>query len=180
MLEEELIYECTCGNRAAQKELYEKYSPFLFAVCRRYASTREDAEDMLIIGFTTIFERLDTFKQEGSFKSWMKQIIVNTALNEIRDKYQHYKMKDENEELSQRKKGVTSENMIYSQVNTKYIMEQIQQLSEGYRMVFNLYAIDGYSYHEISKIMKITVGTVRSQLAKARKILQEKLQNFEI
>jgi len=173
LLEEELIYECICGNRTAQKELYEKYSPFLFAICRRYMPTREDAEDVLVMGFTAIFDSLDTFKGGGSFESWMKRIIVNIAVNALRSNKEHYG-NDEYDRLEQ--KGIfKSENMIYSKMNIEHIMRKIQQLPDSKRVIFNLYAIEDYSYDEISYKLRISIGTVKSQLAKARKMLQEKL-----
>ena len=180
MLEKELIQECISGNRVAQKELYERYSPSLFAICMRYMSTREEAEDVLIMGFTTIFAKLDTFNGGGSFEGWMKHIIVNTAVSECRANRLRYELEDKSEELSQKqKKGLASEEITYSKINTKYIMKQIQQLSIGYRTIFNLYAIEGYSYNDIAIKMEIEIGTVRSQLAKARKLLQQKLKDFK-
>ena len=176
MMEKELIHECICGNRVAQKELYEKYSSLLFAICMRYMPTREEAEDVLIMAFTSIFTKLDMFK-EGSFEGWMKQIIVNTAISRLRVCQKRYETEITNEEWINNK-GITPEKMIYSQIDRKYIMQQIQQLPDGYRAVFNLYVIDGYSYEDISDILNISIGTVRSQLSKARKTLQKTLQDF--
>jgi RNA polymerase sigma-70 factor (ECF subfamily) len=177
LLEKELIYECICGNRKAQKELYEKYSPYFFAVCRRYMRTIEDAEDVLIMSFTTIFASLDTFRGEGSFEAWMKRIVVNTAINELRANRKHYELEEEYNELEENRVS-TSENTIYGRINVKYIMEQIQQLPDRKRIIFNLYILEGYSYEKISSTLGINVGTVRSQLAKAREILQEKLKKI--
>jgi len=178
LLEKELIYECICGNRKAQKELYEKYSPRLFTTCMRYMPTREDAEDVLIMGFTSIFAKLDTYKEEGSFEGWMKRIIVNTAIDALRQSNKQYEVGDEYEKLEQM--GTFKiKDMIYSKINAKDIIKQIQQLSAGYRVVFNLYAVEGYSYEEISDKLGVSIGTIRSQIAKARKILQKKLQDFK-
>jgi RNA polymerase sigma-70 factor (ECF subfamily) len=179
LLEKELIYECICGNRKAQKELYEKYSPLFFAVCMRYMPTKEDAEDVLVMGFTSIFAKLDTFKNESSLEYWMKQIIINTAIDTIRMNNKYYKINRESEDAEGDIPSM-SENTTYSQINLKYIIEQIQQLSEGYRMIFNMHAIEGYSYEEISNRLGINVNTVGSQLTKARKILQRKLKDFKI
>lgn len=162
----------------AQKELYEKYSPLFFAICVRYMPSREEAEDVLVMGFTSIFTKLNTFKNEGSFEGWMKRIIINTAITTLRANNKYYEMKDENGEI-EKDRVSTSENMIYSQVNIKDILKQIQQMPTGYRTIFNLYAIEGYSYEEISSLLGINIGTVRSQLAKARKTLQKKLQAFK-
>jgi RNA polymerase sigma-70 factor (ECF subfamily) len=138
--------------------------------------TVEDAEDVLVMGFTSIFQKLGTFKDEGSFEGWMRRIIINTAISTIRLNHKHYEWKDKNGEI-EKIKNILSENMIYSQLNTKDILKQIQQLPTGYRMVFNLVAIEGYSYNEVAQMMGIDIGTVGSQLARARKILQNKLQS---
>lgn len=178
LLEDELIQKCVCGDRFAQKELYERYSPVLFAICVRYMPTVEDAEDVLIIGFTSIFAKLGMFNFEGNFEGWMKRIIVNTAIDALRVNSRRYEMQNESEKWNNSSVSV-SENMIYSHVNVKYIIKQIQQMPTGYKTVFNLSAVEGYSYEEISKMLGISIGTVRSQLAKARKILQRKLQMIE-
>ena len=176
LLENELVYKCICGNRMAQKELYETYSPIFYPICRRYMPTREDAEDVLIMSFTAIFENLDTFKGSGSLENWMKKIIVNKAIETLRNNQKHYNLLEKFEKWEET--GFTSENMTYSKIDTKDIMRKIQQLATGYRVIFNLYVIEGYSYEDISDMLKINIGTVRSQLAKARKILQKNLQEF--
>ena len=175
--EQELIRKCICGDRVAQKQLYEKYNSLFFAICLRYMPTREEAEDVLIVGFTTIFAKMDTFKQEGSFEGWMKRIIINTAISALRLNRKYYETERESEEWEQIGK-TESANEIYEQINTKDILNQIQQMPDGYRTIFNLYAIEGYSYEEIAQMMDVSVGTIRSQLAKARKTLQKKLQEF--
>ena len=177
LLEDELIQKCICGDRFAQKELYERYSPIFFAVCLRYMPTRTEAEDVLIVGFTSIFAKIDTYKNEGAFECWMRQIIVNTAIDTLRVNNRHYKIKNESIEWNDETIS-TSKNMTYSQLDRKEIMEQIKQLSVGYRTIFNLYAIEGYSYEEISSMLGVNMGTVKSQLAKARKLLQKKLEIF--
>ena len=177
LLEAELIQKCICGDRLAQKELYERYSPTLFAVCVRYMPTKEEAEDVLIMGFTYIFTKMNSYKNEGSFEGWMRRIIINTAIDTLRVNNKHYEMINDSNEWSDNN-ILISENMIYSQMNFKDIIKQIAQMPMGYRTVFNLYVIEGYSYEEISNILGIALGTVKSQLAKARKLLQKKLQIF--
>ncbi|MDR0606717.1 MAG: sigma-70 family RNA polymerase sigma factor [Bacteroidales bacterium] len=175
--EEELIQRCINKDRIAQKELYETYSPLFFAVCLRYMPTVEDAEDVLIMGFTVIFSKLDTFKNEGSFEGWMRKIIINTALSTIRFNHKYYETKDINKDV-EKKKIILSENTVYSQLNVKDILNEIQQMPTGYRTVFNLFVIEGYSYEEVANLMGINKGTVRSQLARARKMLQKKLEIY--
>lgn len=174
--EQELIEKCICGDRVAQKQLYDKYNALFFTICLRYMPTKEDAEDVMITGFTAIFTKISTFKQEGSFEGWMKRIIVNTAITALRLN-RHHDMEQGDESLEKRGR-VESANMIYSQINAKDILAQIQQLPAGYRTIFNLYAIEGYSYEEIAGLLQINIGTVRSQLSKARKTLQKKLEAF--
>ncbi|MDR1182671.1 MAG: sigma-70 family RNA polymerase sigma factor [Bacteroidales bacterium] len=177
--EEELIQKCIGGDRMAQKELYEKYSPVLFTLCLRYMPSTEEAEDVLIMGFTSIFSKLETFKNEGSFEGWMKRIIINIAITTLRLNKKHYEMKNENESI-EKKKNILSDNgnMIYSQINAKFILSQIQQMPTGYRTVFNLCIIEGYSHEEVAMALGVEQATVRSQLSKARKMLQKKLQIF--
>ena len=177
LLEDELIEKCIYGDRLAQKELYERYSPILFAICVRYMPTKAEAEDVLIMGFTSIFAKIESYKSEGSLENWMRRIIINLAIDTLRINHKHYEMRTENREWDDENIFV-SKNTTYSQINIKEIMKQIKQLSTGYRTVFNLYAIEGYSYEEISNMLGISMGTVRSQLAKARKLLQKKLQIF--
>jgi RNA polymerase sigma-70 factor (ECF subfamily) len=176
--EKELIHRCISGDRIAQKELYETYSPLFFATCLRYMPTVEDAEDVLIMGFTTIFSALDTFKNEGSFEGWMRRIIINTALSTIRFNHKYYDMKNITETIEKGKNNL-SENGIYSQLNVKDILKQIQQIPVGYRTVFNLFVIEGYSYEEVANLMGINKGTVRSQLYRARKMLQKRLEIYK-
>jgi RNA polymerase sigma-70 factor (ECF subfamily) len=176
--EQELIEKCICGDRIAQKQLYDKYNALFFAICLRYMPTREDAEDILIMGFTAIFTRMNTFKQKGSFEGWMKRIIVNTAITALRSNSRHYEVERGHED-PENKGEEEAINMTYSRINTADILAQIQQLPEGYRTIFNLYAIEGYSYEEIAQLLQINIGTVRSQLSKARKSLQKKLQAFK-
>ena len=177
LLEDELIYQCINGNRIAQKELYEKYSPMFYAICRRYMPTKAEAEDVLIMSFTSIFEGLSTVKGNCSLENWMRKIIVNKSIEMLRRNQKHHELL-ERYDTWEEIRVCTSKNVIYSIMDMEYIMKKIQQLSDGYRMVFNLYVIDGYSYQDISDMLGINVGTVRSQLAKARKILQKELQDI--
>ena len=175
--EEKLIEGCIAGDRTAQRQLYEKYSPLFFALCLRYMSNREDAEDVLIMGFTTIFEKMNTFREEGSFEGWMKKVIINTAISTIRANNMHYNHEDV-EDVVYEAEISKHENVTYSAICVQDIMDQVEQLSDGCRTVFNLSVIEGYSYEEIADILKINIGTVRSQLARAKKILQQKLKGY--
>jgi RNA polymerase sigma-70 factor (ECF subfamily) len=175
--EEKLIEGCIAGNRTAQRQLYEQYSPLFFALCLRYMSRYEEAEDVLIMGFTAIFEKIHTYKNEGSFEGWMKKVMVHTALSTIRANRMPYFLR-KNESSLNDAEIATSQNVTFSAISVKEIMYQIQQLSDGYRTIFNLSVIEGYSYEEVADILNLSVGTIRSQLAKARKILQKKLKGY--
>jgi len=165
------------GNRTAQKQLYEKYSRLFFALCFRFMPTRAEAEDVMIVGFMSIFENIQTYKYEGSFEGWMRKIMVNTAISTMRTNGEHY-FQQETEETMYQAEVATAQNFTYSHVAVKEIMKQIQQLSDGCRTVFNLHAIEGYSYEEIAEMLNINMGTVKSQLARARKTLQDKLKAY--
>jgi RNA polymerase sigma-70 factor (ECF subfamily) len=173
--EEKLIEGCIAGERTAQRELYEKYSPSFFALCLRYVPSPQEAEDVLIMGFTTIFEKMDTFREEGSFEGWMRKVMVNTAISVIRANSMHY-FQEEYEDDAVVSAG--AQNVTISAISVRDITRQIQQLPEGYRAVLNLFIVEGYSYEEIAELLDINIGTVRSQLARARKILQKRLKEY--
>ena len=175
--EKKLIEGCIASDRTAQRQLYEQYSPSFFALCLRYMPTRTEAEDVMIMGFTTIFEKINTFKDEGSFEGWMKKVMIRTAISAIRmNEKRSFQINDET--LLDNVEIAMSQNVTYSAIGVKDIMRQVRRLPEGCRSVFNLYAIEGYSYEEIANMLSISGGTVRSQLARARKILQEALKEY--
>lgn len=165
------------GERTAQRQLYERYSPTLFALCFRYMRNRAEAEDVMIMGFTTIFEKMNTFREEGSFEGWMKKVMIHTAISVIRANEMSYLLESDESILNDAGIGMT-QNLTYSKINVKDIMKQIQQLPDGCRTIFNLCAIEGYSYDKAANSLNINVGTVRSQLARARKILQKRLIDY--
>ena len=160
--EDELIEGCLKGDRKAQQQLYDKYSGVMFAVCLRYMPTTQDAEDALVTGFTTIFSKLE---------GWMKKLMVHNAISLIRKNAKFFCQDDEDlEHLNDEQPD------IISRISAQEIIQLIQTLPDGYRSVFNLYAIEGYSYEEIAQMLNVNIGTVRSQLSKARKTLQEKIK----
>jgi len=139
--------------------------------------SRTEAEDVMIMGFTTIFEKIGTFREEGSFEGWMKKVMIHTAVSAIRANEMLCFPKSDEKALDDA--GITtSQNVTYSAICVKDIMNQIRQLPDGCRSVFNLYEIEGYSYEEIANMLAINVGTVRSQMARARKTLKEKLKGY--
>ncbi|MFN8265978.1 MAG: sigma-70 family RNA polymerase sigma factor [Chitinophagaceae bacterium] len=170
MGETDLIRRCLEGERKAQKELYDQYASKMYAVCLRYMSKSEDAQDILQDGFIKIFKNLDRFRGDGSFEGWMRRIFVNTAIEQLRKKKLDISI-SEKEENIEVKAPTPIDNL-----NQKDLLRIIKELSPGYRTVFNLYVVEGYSHKEIADIMNISEGTSKSQLARARVILQEKIK----
>ena len=172
--EHDLIEGCLLGNPIMQKKLYDQYAPKMFGICLRYAANSEDAKDILQDGFVKVFVNLGKFKGTGSFEGWMRRIIVNTAINKIRKDKRD--MLDYQEEIID-KKGV--EMMYVETMSAKDMMDMIEKMPLGYRTVFNMYAIDGFTHKEIATELGIDEGTSRSQLSKARKFLQIRIKEDE-
>jgi len=168
-----IIYGCQEGDPKAQKELYELFKTKMFGICMRYANDYDDAQDILQDGFLKIYEKVGQFKFKGSFEGWIRKIIVNTALERFRTKYQVININDNIKEVDRK-----AENDIIAGISVKELLKFVQELSPRYRMVFNLYAIEGYSHKEISNMLGISEGTSKSNLSRARAILQEKINKF--
>lgn len=171
--ESDLISGCIEGNRRMQEELYRRFSPRMYAVCLRYASSSDEAEDILQEGFIKIFKKLESYRGEGSFEGWIRRIFVNTAIEHFRRRryLQPVTEKEEN----------TVEGKYLSVLDTlaeKDIMELIRQLSPGYRTVFNMYVVEGYTHKEIGDMLGISEGTSKSQLSRAKVILQDMVKKF--
>ena len=174
-LDFQLIESCIKGDRAAQKVLYDRLAPRMFPVCIRYVGEREQAEDILQEGFITLFTRLDTYKGDGSFEGWARKIFVTTALMELRRK-DALKMSDDLETV----RGMKTETVTQLQsIGYKDLMKLITQLPPGFRTVFNMYAIEGYSHKEIGEILGISETTSRTQLSRARLWLQNRIKEIE-
>lgn len=174
-LDFQLIKSCIKGDRAAQKVLYDRLAPRMFPVCIRYVGDREQAEDILQEGFITLFTRLDTYKGDGSFEGWARKIFVTTALMELRRK-DALKMSDDLETV----RGMKTETVTQLQsIGYKDLMKLITQLPPGFRTVFNMYAIEGYSHKEIGEILGISETTSRTQLSRARLWLQNRIKEIE-
>lgn len=171
----QLIESCKKGNRAAQKILYDRLASRMFPVCIRYIGDRTAAEDVLQDGFITLFTRLDSYKGEGSFEGWARRIFVTTALMSLRKK-DALKMSDELEAVRGMKAETTSQ---MQNIGYKELMELVMSLPPGFRTVFNMYAIEGYSHKEIADILGISETTSRTQFSRARAWLQNKIQKTE-
>ncbi|MEI9910210.1 MAG: sigma-70 family RNA polymerase sigma factor [Bacteroidota bacterium] len=171
--EHDLISGCIDGNRRMQEELYRRFSPRMYAVCLRYAGSSEEAEDILQEGFIKIFKKLDSFRSEGSFEGWIRRIFVNTAIEHFRRK-RYLQPVTEREENTIEGKGIS----VLDNLAEKDILDLVRQLSPGYRTVFNMYVVEGYTHKEIGDILGISEGTSKSQLSRAKVILQDMVKKF--
>ncbi len=171
--ESDLIVGCLAGNRRMQEELYRRFSPRMYAVCLRYAGSSEEAEDILQEGFIKVFKKLDSFRSEGSFEGWIRRIFVNTAIEHFRRK--RYLMPvTEKEENTIEGKYLS----VLDDLAARDIMALVQELSPGYRTVFNMYVVEGYTHKEIADMLGISEGTSKSQLSRAKVILQDMVKRF--
>ena len=170
-----LIESCIKGDRASQKVLYDRLAPRMFPVCIRYVGDRTLAEDILQDGFITLFTHLDSYKGEGSFEGWARKIFVTTALMSLRKK-DALKMSDELDAVRGMKAEVTTQ---IQSIGSKELMGLITTLPPGFRTVFNMYAIEGYSHKEIGEMLGISETTSRTQLSRARIWLQNKIKERE-
>lgn len=169
----DLINGCMKGDRRMQEELYGRFSPRMYAVCLRYAGNTEEAEDILQEGFIKVFKKLDSFRSEGSFEGWVRRIFVNTAIEHFRRK--RYLMPVTEKEENTIEGKFTS---VLDELGAKDIMALVQELSPGYRTVFNMYVVEGYTHKEIADMLGISEGTSKSQLSRAKVILQDMVRTY--
>lgn len=170
-----IVRGCLNGDRRDQELLYRRYSPKLYGACLQYTGNDEEARDVLQEGFIKIFGNLPQYKFEGSFEGWMRRIIVNTALEKYRRRYNLYRV-DDIDSIDEPEASPDAGD--YAGLEVQDMLGLIRELPPKYRMVFNLYAIEGYSHKEISTLMNITEGTSKSNLSRARAILQRRLEVF--
>lgn len=174
-LDLQLIDSCIKGDRASQKALYDRLAPRMFPLCMRYVGDRILAEDILQDGFVTLFTQLKSYKGEGSFEGWARRIFVNTALMSLRKK-DALKMSEELDTVRGMKADLPSQGQ---NIGYKELMKLVMELPAGFRTVFNMHAIEGYSHKEISEMLGISEMTSRSQLSRARIWLQNKIKEIE-
>ena len=172
--EKSLIKRAALGYREAQQALYNTYSAKMLSVCRQYIKDLHFAEDAMINGFVKVFKHLDSFRHEGSFEGWVRRIMVRECISFLR-KRQFIVYDEEVYEKNQFELTKITEPM-----DIAHIQMLIDSLPEGYKMVFVLYAIDGYKHAEIAKMLEISESTSKSQLFKARKLLQKKIRTLEL
>ncbi len=172
--EKKIIQRCLAGEAQAQRTLYETYKVPLFRVCMRYAQDRSEAEDILQDGFIKIFADLAKYRGTGAFGGWMNRVMVNVALQHIRRRKRLFPPID----LQETQEQFQSEEDIHSELNAKALTQLVQQLPPGYRAVFNLYVIEGYSHKEIAEQLGITTSTSKTQLFKAKATLKGLLEKL--
>lgn len=173
MILEELIKRCVEGDRSAQEYLYRKYSSKLYGICLKYSRNKTEAEDNLHDSFMTIYDKIGQFRARGSFEGWLKRITVNTIL-------QKYRKENYLSQLPEQFQDATVENNPHLEISLSTLLQYIQELPHKYRITFNLYVLDGYSHKEISEQLGTSTGTSKSNLARARMILREKIKNQKI
>lgn len=168
--EKELVEGCKQENPRIQRALYQKYYRLMFSICLRYSENREDAQDILQDGFVKVFKKINTFKHKGSFEGWVRRIMVHTAIEHYRKKSKYF-MVDINEAYDQSFDADALVNL-----STAEIIKLVQELPAGYRTVFNLFVIEGYSHQEIADMLNISEGTSKSQLSRAKKMLKLRMK----
>ena len=171
---ESLLEGCRRGDRKSQESLYKTLASRMMGICMRYAKDTFEAEDVLQMGFVKVFQKIAEFRGEGSFEGWIRRIMVNTAIESYRKNLRNLNLVDIDEVYDQ-----AQNTFDMSGLELKDLLKLVQQLPNGYRLVFNMYAIEGYSHKEIATQLGITEGASKSQLSRARAILKEKIIKME-
>jgi RNA polymerase sigma-70 factor (ECF subfamily) len=179
IIEESILEGCIAGRREAQYELYKKFASSMLAVCFRYARNRNEAEDFLQEGFLKVFQKISSFRREGSFEGWMKRIMINHALNEIKKNKRMPFLEDieviNETEIVDLEEEPTGN---LAPIPADVLLDMIKSLPVGYRIVFTLYVMEDYSHKEIANELNISENTSKTQLLKARRVLKSKLNEY--
>jgi RNA polymerase sigma factor (sigma-70 family) len=171
--DEDFIERCLNNDPKSQGELYKRFAPKMFGICLRYTRNRMEAEDILQEGFIKVFRYLKDYRNDGSLEGWVRRTMVNTAINfyNKKAKYQKDISLDKTEPINH------DEESAIDKMSAKELLEYIQELPDGYKMVFNLSIIEGYTHKEIGEMLNISENTSKSQLSRARGVLQSKLKS---
>ncbi|AYN66136.1 sigma-70 family RNA polymerase sigma factor [Euzebyella marina] len=169
---EELIKNCKKGNRQAQEQLYKTYSKTLFGICLKYSRNKSEAEDNLHDSFMVIYDKIGQFKSKGSFEGWLKRVTINTVLQKYRKEEYMTVVSENTEEETEVDSG-------YADIGLSTLLSYIQDLPNKYRMTFNLYVLDGHTHKEIGELLGTSPGTSKSNLARARQILKERIETTQ-
>lgn len=167
-----LVEGCRRQDRSVQRQLYERFAGKLFVICKRYTKDADDAEDVLQDAFVKIFQHISTFRFECPLEAWLKRVVINTALKHIRQQ----KPWEQTADVADLAPVLGQADESLPALNYQFLLQLIQELPPGCRAVFNLYAIEGYNHLEIADMLNISEGTSKSQYARARQLLQQKLQ----
>lgn len=171
--DEDVIKGCLKNDPVAQEKLYKLYAPKMFGVCLRFSRNHMEAEDLLQDGFIKVFLHLKDYRNEGSLEGWIRRTIINTAINFYRKKIKNYSDVDIDDiEIG------NNEETALDKLSTKELLDTVRELPDGYRIIFNLNVIEGYTHREISEMLDISENTSKSQLSRARQVLQKKLTNL--
>lgn len=170
----DLLEGCKAGDRKTQEMLYKQTASKMLAVCMRYARDRMEAEDVLQMGYIKIFQKIKDYRGDGSFEGWIRRVMVNTAIESYRKNLRSLSVVEIDEAYEQPSTGFD-----FSRLGMQDLMKVIQKLADGYRMVFNMYVIEGYSHKEIAQTLGISEGASKSQLSRARTILKEEITKME-
>lgn len=169
MTDEQLVKECVSGSTVAQKKFYDMFAKKMMGVCLRYANSYEEAQDVLQDGFIKIFNKLPDFENKGSLEGWVRRIMVNTSL----DAYRKAKKHQGDVDVDSVSYLLDSNDYTIETINAQDLLEIIHSIPEGYRIVFNLFAIEGYSHKEIADRLGVTESTSKSQFSRAKKMLRK-------
>jgi RNA polymerase sigma factor (sigma-70 family) len=170
---EQLISHCKKQDAKAQSQLYTQYASKLFSLCLKYSKNYAEAEDNLHDAFITVFSKINQYNNKGSFEGWLKRIAINTSLQGYRKNVGVYDIVNESE-IEDVSVDINDEDL-----NIDFLLKIIQDLPNRYRLIFNLYVLDGYSHVEISDLINISIGTSKSNLARARLILKQKIEDYK-
>ena len=176
MDEARLVKGCLKGNHRAQKMLFDNYAPKMMGVCLRYMKKREQAEDALQDGFVKVFSKLQLYKGEGSLEGWIRRVVVNTCLDQIRKEAKF----NLNVPMDDVQFMIAKDGLIIEGLNERDLLKMINEMPDGYRVVFNMFAIEGYSHKEIADKLGVSENTSKSQYSRARGYLRNKIEEIEI
>lgn len=175
MTDKELVKACEKGNAKAQELLYNRFAPMMLGICMRYCQSREEAEDVMQDAFVKVFRKIRTLQNSEALEPWIRRIMVNTSLNAIRSNLKHHFHSDIDELHEQ----VPDERYDEDVFRTADLLQLIRELPSGYRIVFNMYEVEGFAHKEIADMLGVSVNTSKSQLLKARRLLQKKLSTMD-
>lgn len=172
--DEQLIEGCLNNESYYQELLYKRFAPKMFGVCMRFAKNQMEAEDIMQEGFIKVYSYLKTFRKEGSLEGWIRRTIINTAINLYKKNYKYL----QDTALDQAGKAAAEEEGVLDKLSLKELLNLIQELPDGYRIVFNLNVMEGYTHREIGEMLEISENTSKSQLSRARNALQKKIKEL--